>query len=74
MSITFPEGVIVRVIGIAIAGAYVTVILAALVLGPLILLHGYRQWWVVTFYAVVAVGVFGGSISRFLDGRRHSTS
>lgn len=63
-----------RVINTIIAGAYTTVILAVFLLGPLVLLHGYRQWWVVTFYAIVAVGSIGGSISHFLDGRRHRTS
>ena len=34
-----------------ILGAYITAILAAFVWGPLIALHGYRQWWLVMFYA-----------------------
>ena len=76
MSITFPEGVIVRIIGTIIASAYIAVILAALVLGPLVILHGYRAWWLVTFYAVVAVAVIGGLISRYRSSaaQRRSTS
>jgi hypothetical protein len=64
MSITFPERVIVRTIGTIIASAYIAVILAALLLGPLVLLHGYRAWWLVIFYAGTAVAVIGGLISR----------
>jgi hypothetical protein len=69
MSITFPEGVIVRTIGTIIASAYITVILAALVLGPLVLLHGYRAWWLVIFYAGAAIAVIGGLISHGRGGR-----
>lgn len=65
---------VMSIIGPIIAIAYITVILAALVLGPLVLLRGYRQWWVVTFYAIAAVGSIGGSISHYLDGRRNRTS
>jgi hypothetical protein len=70
MSITFPEGVIVRTTGTIIASAYIAVILAALVLGPLVLLHGYRAWWLVIFYAGTAVAVIGGIISRSRGGGR----
>jgi len=50
---------------IIISDAYMMVILAVSIWGPLIALHGYRQWWVVTFYALFASAVIGGSISRY---------
>ena len=74
MSITFPEGVIVRTTGTIIASAYIAVILAALVLGPLIILHGYRAWWLVTFYAGAAIAITGGIISRSRIVRRNRKS
>ena len=74
MSITFPEGVIVRTINTIIASAYITVILAALVLGPLIVLHGYRAWWLVVFYAGLAGAVIGGNISHHRIARRNRKS
>jgi uncharacterized membrane protein len=74
MSITFPEGVIVRNTGTIILNAYIAVLLAALVLGPLVILHGYRAWWLVTFYALAGIGYIGGSISRYRMGRRNRKS
>ena len=63
-----------RAIGTIIASAYIAVILAALVLGPLVILHGYRAWWLVTFYAGAAVAIIGGIISRrSLAAQRRST-
>ena len=59
-----------RTTGTIIAGAYIAVILAALVLGPLVLLHGYRAWWLVIFYAGTAVAIIGGIISRSRGGGR----
>ena len=70
MSITFPEGVIVRTTGTIIASAYIAVILAALVLGPLVLLHGYRAWWLVIFYAGMAIAIIGGIIGHGRGGGR----
>jgi hypothetical protein len=64
MSITFPEGVIVRATGTIILSAYIAVLMAALFLGPLILLHGYRQWWLVTFDAGAAIASIGGIIGH----------
>ena len=74
MSITFPGGAIVRTTGTIIAGAYIAVILAALVLGPLVVLHGYRAWWLVVFYAGAAIAISGGIIShsRFVRRNRES--
>jgi hypothetical protein len=71
MSITFPEGVIVRTTGTIIASAYIAAILAALVLCPLVILHGYRAWWLVTFYAGAAIAIIGGGISRYRFVRRN---
>jgi H+/Cl- antiporter ClcA len=65
MSITFPEGVIVRNTGTVILSAYIAVIMAALLLGPLIVLHGYRQWWLVVFYAGAVIGSIGGGLSHY---------
>lgn len=55
-----------------ISGAYMAVWLAALVFGPLIFLHGYRAWWVVTYYAVLAGAVIGGTISSYRTVRPNS--
>ena len=61
-------------IGKTILGAYILVLLAALALGPLIVLHGYRAWWLVTFYAVIACAYIGGSISRYRTVRQNRKS
>ncbi len=74
MSIAFPEGVIVRVVNTIIGSAYTAVILAALILGPLVLLHGYREWWLVIVYAVVACAVVGGLISHHRMVRQNKMS
>ena len=42
-----------------------------IVWGSLVLLHGYRQWWVVTFFVLAAVGVIGGSVMHRV-GASHS--
>ncbi|WP_300606765.1 hypothetical protein [Trebonia sp.] len=63
-----------RTTGTIILNAYIAVILAALVWGPLIVLHGYREWWLVTFYAVVAVGTIAGIISHYRVALRSSKS
>ncbi len=54
-----------------IINAYIVVILVALIWGPLIALHGYRQWWLVTVYVVVACAFIGGIISRYSGVRRN---
>ncbi len=59
-----------RTAGTIIASAYIAVILAALLLGPLVLLHGYRAWWLVIFYAGMAIAIIGGIISRGRGGGR----
>jgi len=68
------ELVIVRNTGTIILSAYIAVLMAALLLGPLIVLHGYRAWWLVTFYAVLASAAIGGSISRYRMVRRNRKS
>jgi hypothetical protein len=73
VSITFAEGVIVSV-GKIILGTYIVVLLAALLLGPLIVLHGYRAWWLDIFYAMIVGGYIGGSISRYGIGRRNRSA
>lgn len=74
MSITFPEGAIVRKVGTVLLDAYVAVIVVALIWGPLIVLHGYRAWWLVTFYAVIAVATVGGIVSHYRFARRNGKS
>jgi hypothetical protein len=74
MSIAFPEGVIVRVIRAFIFGAYITVCTVAMILGPLVLLHGYRAWWLDTVYAVLAIAAIGGNISHHRTAPRNSHS
>lgn len=54
----------------AVLGAYVTAIVVAFLWVPLVTLHGYRQWWVVLFYATFATAVIGGSISHYAARRR----
>lgn len=48
---------------------YILVLGVLIVWGSLIALHGYRQWWVVTFFALAAVGILGGSIKHRMGGR-----
>lgn len=74
LSITFPAGVIVSTIKTRILGAYITAILAVFLWGPLIALHGYRQWFVVMFYAVFASAIIAGSISHYRIVRRNRKS
>ena len=57
-----------------ILGAYITAVLAVFLWGPLIALHGYRQWYVVTFYAVFASAIIAGSISHYRTVRRNRKS
>ena len=63
-----------RTIKTILLDGYITVILAVLVWGPLIALHGYRQWWVVTFYAAFASVAIAGSISHYRIVRRNRKS
>jgi hypothetical protein len=49
---------------------YITAIVAVFLWGPLIALHGYRQWWVLMFYATFASAVVAGGISHYGIVRR----
>jgi hypothetical protein len=57
-----------------IINAYILAILAVMVWGPLVALHGYRQWWVVVFYAAAASGIIGGTISHYRIVRRNRSA
>lgn len=48
---------------------YMLVLGAVIVWGGLIALHGYRQWWVLTFYSLAAAGILGGSIKHGMGSR-----
>jgi hypothetical protein len=37
-----------------------------LIVGPLIILRGYHQGWVLIFYTAFAIGAIGGIGSRYL--------
>lgn len=74
MSITLRRGVIVRTTGTIILSAYIAALMAALVLGPLIVLHAYRQWLFATFYAVIASATIGGIISHYRMAGRNRKS
>ena len=42
-----------------------------LALGPLVILHGYRAWWLDIFYAVIAIATIGGIISHYRTARQN---
>lgn len=63
-----------RTVRTIIFSAYMTVCVVALILGPLVVLHGYRAWWVDTFYAVLACAVIGGNVSHHRSAQRSSHS
>jgi Zn-dependent protease len=54
--------------------AYFAAWLAAFILVPLIGMHGYRQWWLVTLYVLMAVTAVAGSINHYRIGRRNRKS
>jgi hypothetical protein len=57
--------------GTIVLSAYIAVLMVALVLGPLVVLHGYRAWWLVAFYAVGFGAAIGGIISHRGMARRN---
>jgi hypothetical protein len=57
-----------------IIGAYITVIVAVFLVYPLVVMHGYRTWWVVLFYAIFVGAAIGGSISHYRIVRRNRKS
>ena len=54
-----------RKVGTFILDAYIAILLAALLLGPILVLHGYRAWWLDIFYAVIVIATIGGIISHY---------
>jgi Na+/H+-dicarboxylate symporter len=71
MGITLPDGVIMKTAGTILMNAWAALIVAVLVLGPLVLMHGYRQWWVVIFYAVGFAGTIGGIFANYYMAGRN---
>jgi H+/Cl- antiporter ClcA len=63
-------GVFVKALGTTILAAYIAVLMAALLFGPLLLLHGYREWWLVIFYAGAVLASIAGIAGSL--GRRNS--
>ena len=51
------------------AAIYILVLVALLVWFPLIRLHGYRSWVILTFYIVAGVATLGGIISDRMGHR-----
>jgi uncharacterized membrane protein YphA (DoxX/SURF4 family) len=51
--------------GTIIIGAYIVVIVVAIVLGPLVVLRGYRTWWVALFYAIFLGAAVFGTINHY---------
>jgi hypothetical protein len=74
LSAPIPQGVIMRAIRAFIFGAYITVWTVAMILGPLILLHGYRAWWLDTAYAVLACAAIGGNIRHYRTAQHNGHS
>jgi hypothetical protein len=64
----------VRIIRATIFSAYMTVCVVALILGPLIVLHGYRAWWLDVADGVLACAVVGGNIAHYRTARRNGHS
>ena len=50
--------------GTIVLAGYIAVLMAALTLGPLVVLHGYRAWWLDVFYAGAFSAYIGGIISH----------
>jgi len=57
-----------------IVSTYIVIILVAIVLGPLIVLRGYRTWWVALFYAIFIGAAIAGSIGHYRTARRDKES
>lgn len=60
--------------GNIIMNAYAAFIIAVLIVGPLIILRGYHQGWVIIFYAGFFAGAIGGIGSRYLKIGRSKKS
>jgi hypothetical protein len=57
-----------------IVSTYIVVILVAVVLGPLIVLRGYRTWWVALFYAIFIGAAIAGGIGHYRTAQRDKES
>jgi hypothetical protein len=57
-----------------IIAAYITAIVALFLVYPLVVMRGYRTWWVVLFYAIFVGAAIGGSISHYRLVRRNRKS
>jgi hypothetical protein len=53
---------------------YFAACMAAVVYVPLFVLHGYRHWWLIALYALMAVTAVAGSISHYRTERRNRKS
>jgi len=69
-----PRGVIVGSIKNIFMSVYFAAWLAAIIWVPLIVWHGYRQWWLVTLYALMAATAVAGSITHYRTERRNRKS
>ena len=63
-----------RIIRAAIFSVYFTIWLVALILGPLVVLHGYRAWWLDIAFGVLGIAVIGGNIAHYRGARRNGDS
>jgi hypothetical protein len=54
--------------------AYFAACMAAVVYVPVFVLHGYRYWWLIALYALLAVTAAAGSISHYRAERRNRKS
>lgn len=70
LSCHVPRGGVVGRIRTIFMTAYFAAWLAAVIWVPLFVMHGYRQWWLVAFYALMAVTALAGSINHYRIGRR----
>jgi hypothetical protein len=55
----------VKAAGNIIMNAYAALIIVVLIVGPLIILRGYHQGWVIIFYAGFFAGAIGGIVARY---------
>jgi hypothetical protein len=51
---------------------YILLLVVVLVYFPLIRLHGYRSWVILTFYIVAGVGSLGGIVAHRMGGQGSS--
>ena len=63
-----------RIIRGTIFSVYFTIWLVALILGPLVVLHGYRAWWLDIAFGVLGIAVIGGNIAHYRGAGRNRDS